>query len=695
MKQKRKISFKISILQTFFALLILTEVSITLLFYLGSTNIIFDLSEKLTKELTEKIIERSTNFISAPALQTKPISKLVTNTNIVAIHEEMSKIMWEQLLIHPQVQSIFLADKNGSYVQVRREPDYATRVIDRSGEHPPTETWFYRDLDYKITRTETNTPTFDPRVRPWYKNTKNEQKIYWTDVYVFTTAQTPGFSATYPVLDEEGNVAVVVCLNSPLHSLSEFLGEQKVGQHGLVFIVNEKDEIMAYPDSKMTVHKDAATGKLRLTKVEDLNEPWIRDAYKKYKTTGSTKLETRTEGKDYLTNVAPFPKSFASKWQVVVIVPEDDLLGSVNELLYQALLIAVIIFFVSSVAVIIFANYITRPIAKLSLATSQVKHLDLDKISFVDSRIREIDEMNTSLMSTTQGLQSFAKYVPKTLVRQLIELGQEAQLGGEETDLTIFFSDIKGFTSISEGMIPKDLVMHLSEYLEELSNIIMEDKGTIDKYIGDAIMAFWGAPTKQPNSHYRACRAALHCQKKLDELNKKWREAGKPIMETRIGIHTGKTIVGNFGSPDRMNYTIIGDSVNLASRLEGMNKHYDTQIIISEDTYRRVADRFVCRTLDIVAVKGKTKGIKIYELVAEKNETISEEIKRFCSDFELGVEAYLQKDWDNALTIFSGLSSQFPNDMSVELFIQRCNDFKANPQQLPHNWDGTIIFNTK
>ncbi|MBF0351916.1 MAG: adenylate/guanylate cyclase domain-containing protein [SAR324 cluster bacterium] len=692
--KKWKVSYKVTILQIMFVLLFITQASMMALFYFGSTNIIFDLSEKITKELTAKIIERSTNFINSPALQTKPVSQLVKSHKIMENHEEMWKIMWEQLMVFPQIQSIFLADAQGSYVQVRREPDYATRYIDRSGE-TPSEMWFFRDENYNLLKTESNVPDFDPRTRPWYKNTHNDLKIYWTDVYVFTTAKTPGFSATYPVLDENGNVAVVVCINIPLQSLSDFLSEQKVGKNGLVFIVNEKDQIMAYPDSSNTVTTDEKTGKMRLSTVSDLHKNWISDAYHTFKEHGVTKFKSTTQGKNYITNVVPFPKSFTSKWQIFVILPEDDLLGSVNELLIQALFIALVIFAFSFMAVYFMANVITRPIRKLSTATTQIKHLELDNIDLEESAIREIDEMNNALSSTAQGLQSFAKYVPRALVRELIQLGKEAQLGGDQETLTIFFSDIAGFTNISEGMDPQALVFHLSEYLEQLSNIIMEEQGTIDKYIGDAIMAFWGAPMKQENAPYLACRAALRCQKRLTELKEKWRKENKPFLETRIGLHTGLAIVGNFGSQDRMNYTIIGDSVNLASRLEGINKHYGTHIVISEDTWRQVSAQFHCRLLDIVAVKGKTAGVKIYELIAEKSSELPAQILESNQLFEQALQSYLNKDWDSAINLFTKAQEKNPEDHAVQLFLNRSQDFREHPEKLPENWDGTMIYTQK
>jgi adenylate cyclase len=691
---RKKRSLKITILQTFITLMIITVAGISTNFYFRSRNAVLDLSEKITKEVTSKIIDRTTNYLNVPANQTITFSKLVTDPNIMNIHEEMWKYMWEQLMIVPQVQTFFIADTNGSYVQVRREPEYATRYIDRSKEKP-IERWFYRDESYNITNTEERVPTFDPRVRPWYLGTGVEHKIYWTDVYVFTTAQTPGISASYPVLDQDGYVSVVVCANIPLHSLCDFLAEQRVTANGIVFIFNEKNEVMAYPDKSLTTRKDSATGELRLALVRELDRDFITQAFQIYESSKRDKFASVTGGRKYLVNIIPFPKSFVSQWKIFVVIPESDLLGSVNASLVWALLIALIIFATALLAIYLITNNITKSIVALAQRTAKISDFRLDEFEGVASKIREIDLMSSALVRTTQGLQAFRKYVPAALVRQLIQLNKRVELGGEKAELTIFFSDIREFTSICEGMPAEELMIHLSDYFDQLSQVIMAEKGTIDKYMGDSIMAFWGAPVKLDNSPELACRAALRCQKKLLDLNTHWKANGIPIFHTRIGIHTGETVVGNLGSSERMNYTIIGDSVNLASRLENANKLYGTHIIISESTYRYVSEKFLCRPLDIVKVKGKSESVKIYDLVADLDESIPQKAKDFCKYFKVVFDYYVNRKWGNALKVLKQLQNYFPNDASLKLFTGRCKEFQSRPEAIPVDWDGSVVLTEK
>jgi adenylate cyclase len=212
----------------------------------------------------------------------------------------------------------------------------------------------------------------------------------------------------------------------------------------------------------------------------------------------------------------------------------------------------------------------------------------------------------------------FGKYVSPVVIENLLKNPEKINLGGEKRNITIFFSDIRGFTPISEKLEPEELVHLLNEYLTEMSSIIIENQGLVDKYMGDAIMAFWGAPLDQPNHAELACKSSLEMMEKLKELQKKWKKEGIPAFDFGIGLNSGDAIVGNMGSSNRFDYTAIGDNVNLASRLEGLNKTYGTNVIISENTYKIVKDKFNTRELGVVKVKGKEKPIRIYELLSLK-----------------------------------------------------------------------------
>ncbi len=243
-----------------------------------------------------------------------------------------------------------------------------------------------------------------------------------------------------------------------------------------------------------------------------------------------------------------------------------------------------------------------------------------------------------------------SKYVPINLVRQLYHKGEEPVLGGTSAELTVMFTDIKDFTSYSETMTTDALASALGRYLQVMAEVIQNEKGTIDKYIGDSVMAFfWNAPDEVEGHEVLACRAALRCREALQRLFDSPEWGRTPQFATRFGLNRCTASVGHFGAPDRLNYTAIGDGVNLASRLEGLNKFYGTQIIVSESTYLAAKERFEFRLLDHVAVKGKTEGIIIYELLAERAEEVSrpECVVRYEQAFAL----YQQRDFAKCIEL--------------------------------------------
>jgi len=285
----------------------------------------------------------------------------------------------------------------------------------------------------------------------------------------------------------------------------------------------------------------------------------------------------------------------------------------------------------------------------------------------------------------------FGRYVSPVVIDNLIKNPDKIKLGGEKRNITIFFSDIRGFTSISEKLNPEDLVHLLNEYLTEMTSIIRKDQGLVDKYMGDAIMAFWGAPLDQPNHAEMACSSSLEMIDKLRELQLKWKKEGIPTFDIGIGLNSGDAIVGNMGSSKRFDYTAIGDNVNLASRLEGLNKPYGTNIIISENTHKTIKNKFETRKLDAVKVKGKKKPILIYELLSKKD-GLNKKQSEFVNVYEEGLELYFEKKWKRAMKSFQ-IASKLINDSASHVFINRCQEFQKNPP--PKDWDGVWEMETK
>ena len=286
---------------------------------------------------------------------------------------------------------------------------------------------------------------------------------------------------------------------------------------------------------------------------------------------------------------------------------------------------------------------------------------------------------------------AFQYYLTASVINEMLKDPSKLKLGGDKKDLSVLFSDIRGFTTVSEKLTPEELVHLLNEYLTAMTDVVFKYEGLLDKYMGDAIMAVFGAPLDQPDHPKRACMTAMGMMNELRKLQKKWTDEGRPVLDIGIGINSGDMVVGNMGSEMRFDYTVMGDSVNLGSRLEGINKEYGTNIVISEFTYESVKDALFCRELDSVRVKGKLLPVRIYELLGEKKD--SEEWNDFVRVFDEGLAHYKQCRWDDAINCFQSATEIRSGDPPSELYIKRCSELKENPPE--SGWDGVYTMTKK
>ncbi len=287
---------------------------------------------------------------------------------------------------------------------------------------------------------------------------------------------------------------------------------------------------------------------------------------------------------------------------------------------------------------------------------------------------------------------AFSKYLAQDVIDQILANPDSLRLGGQSCEITTFFSDVAGFSSISEKLSAEDLVQLLNEYLSEMSDIIMRNRGTVDKYEGDAIMAFWGAPLSYAEHPYNACLSAVQMQARLEELRTAWRAEGRDELKVRMGLNTGKAVAGNMGSHTRMNYTVMGDSVNLASRLEGANKYYGTYTMASEYTWLATRGQFRYRELDTIRVVGKAEPIRVFELIGLAG-TLSDAREATLASFDTGIGLYRQRRWKEALNAFAaGLRADMADGPS-RVYYARCRKFLASPP--PADWDGVSALSSK
>lgn len=280
---------------------------------------------------------------------------------------------------------------------------------------------------------------------------------------------------------------------------------------------------------------------------------------------------------------------------------------------------------------------------------------------------------------------AFQKYVPPAVVKEILAAPEKLRLGGEQITGTVFFSDLANFTTISEKLEPEKLVSFINEYLSEMTDIVFEYHGTLTRYMGDAILAIWGAPVRQRDHALRSVLAAMKMKDKLRELNIGWKSRSLPELSVRIGLNTGQMTVGNVGSEKHMDYTPMGDNVNLASRLEGANKFYGTCIIIGHSTYQLVSKDIKCRPLDNIRVKGRKEPLEIYEPITSGKKH-DKETDSFLYPYNTGLDQEKNRRWPEAVKSFREALTVRPDDTPARLHLERCQGYQENPP--PRGWDG-------
>lgn len=690
----RSRTLRVDILSAFIGLLLVTVLTIAAFTHQRNRQAILHLSASLIEQTADATLRQASSYLEPAAAMAEVGARVAEDTfatNGDTAHLQAAAI--KIVTSYPQFAMVNVGDEHGNFLMPKKLPDgtLAVKTIRRT-DSPPTVTWEYLDAGGRTIRSETSTEIdYDPRVRAWYTGARQVGGRYWTDTYIFFTDRRPGITASYPALASDGRLLGVVGIDIELETLSRFLAGLEVGRNGVAFILDANGEVVAYPHTEsLVVQGDDGP---RAVRIHELSEEWVGASLLEYAHTGRSSFTFTHQNKRYIAAYKPLPETLGKDWTIGVVVPEDDFTGPLKAADRGVMLISLLILAVAVVATTFLARSISQPIVRLTEATTRIRNLDLDDETTVSSPIREIQLMDDAVSAMKTGLRSFRRYVPATLVRQLIETGEDARLGGQTRELTLLFSDVTDFTGLSEGMPPQELMVHLSEYLDELTRLIIKHGGTVDKYMGDGIMAFWGAPARDDQHAVRACLAALECRARLDDLNSAWEAQGTVAFPTRWGIHTGETVVGNVGSAERMNYSAVGDGVNLASRLEAVNKVYGTSIIVSEATRDSAGDAFVYRPLGAVAVKGKQESVSIFELMCAVADPSRAETERLIELFDTGLRLYRLREWADAADAFERAHTAFPADGPTAVYLQGCRELIASPPGL--DWDGVLRLDHK
>lgn len=706
-------SLQVNMVTAFATLLTVIVVTLVAFTYHENTGAVLDLMRRFVARVADAGSDNTAALLDPVAADVQAAAEVAAVDEGKARDGSLFPYMIAVLDGTPQLQSLYYAfESDGHFLQAFPIPPgtekfgandrpppagarFALRVIDRkNGGY--SDVWTYVKRDGTVVGTETsNQLDYDPRPRPWYKDAVRTRGLIWSDLLVYTSNRQPGITAAYPIFARDGHTVGVAAANVSTNQLSDFLAGLDLGPSGIALIVDAKEQLIAFPDPKRTVRQDGL--KLSLVKVDDLHDRTLTDAFAAYGARPAPLEHFSSQGHQYLGSFTALPERFGKKWVLAIVVLENDFVGTLKANTRDIVLMGAGLMVLGMIALGLMSRWISRPLALLSDEIQKIQKFDLAGPIDMWARVVEVNQLINSLNMMKRALRTFGMFVPRDLVRELVASGRPIELGGQDRTLTVMFTDIADFTGLSERMAASDLLVHVSRHLDAISSCVGEEDGTVDKYIGDAVMAFWGAPNWREDHALRACTAAVKAKHVQARINAEWAAAGLPTLFVRIGLHTSNVIVGNIGSVQRMSYTAVGDGVNVASRLEGVNKVYGTQICISEAVAAAAGPSILARPLDVVAVKGRKTGELVYELLALRagpaDLLATEAELELCRLTEAAFAAYRGRRWAEAIELYGQLAAAAPADRLPALFIARCRGYLAEPP--PEDWTGVHELKTK
>ena len=599
--------------------------------------------------------------------------------------EKRKFVFLSQLQAQPTISWVAFGSPDRSFSAAHKLGDAAIEMLDITGGEPTLriEQYEFAGYDVALKDRRVRDSTYSVTDQQWYREASHAEEAHWFTLTTPPDGARPAVALAGP-LDVDHKRVGVLAIIIELTRVSNFLSQLTVGKSAGAFILDRSGGVIAAPDP--------AADELNALKINHPLFPVAVDAMRQagngYDTVKGEAFHSRVirDGKSYEAVLTPI--SFPG-WSLVTVIPESEFLGPVEATIRKLLIgLAVLIVIAGLLSAWLAQRLIAAPLIKVVDEVRHVERFDLDKVARHSSQLTEIENLSGAIADMALGLAAFRKYIPADLVKRLISDGNGAQLGGAVRPMTVMFVDLAGFTGMSERLGDR-IIPLLSRYFETVSAQVQANGGTIDKFIGDAVMAFWGAPANNPDHAVDCCRAALACQRAMREQGLV-DDAGQTV-HIRIGINSGDMLVGNIGSEVRLNYTVIGDAVNIASRLESTNKLYGSQIIIGPETRRLAGNRISVRELDRLAVYGRSGGLQIYELLGMADEW--SDSSGWVDIYEAGLKSYRARDFTAAIADFEKVVSLRRQDQASSRMIERCKQQLQAPTA--DGWDDTTVALTK
>ena len=638
-------------------------------------------------------IGNAENLINPVASTLSLLAAVAAEDPSVFRKDESRNLLYQSLISARQIDAAFVSFEDGFHRVVTRVDDDRRRSDPKI---PPSANWHSSYIDgFAGSPRRLRHRTFfdawphivgsydletieDIRALSGYQAAKSSRALIVEGPWPNPDTGYPVITLRVPII-KEGAFIGCASANITLDMLSQFLASHRASPRSTTIIANPvKGTIIAYPDQKKSVRLE--NGRLELSRLDTIADDNVREAYRLQSEARNDAFFFRSpqSGEEISASFTPFPGSFGQPWEVVILTPTDDFVGTLNQTNRQMIVLIAVLTGLELLLIYFFSRRLSRPIEHVSRELRSVEELTFSHTARASSNIREIKELQTAVALFETSLRSFSSFVPLDVVRKLIKTGTPLSLGVEQRFMTMLFTDLKDFSTLAEQMAPNDLLAQLSVYFEVVSHAIAEEFGTVDKFIGDGIMAFWGAPIHRDDHVLRGCCGAMRATRRMEQLNADWSKQGRPPLHLRIGLHCADVLVGNVGSSERLSYTVMGDGVNVAARLEGINKTFGTTICISDSMVDAAGLNIVARPIRKVQVKGRKREFMIYELLGIRTSDdpelrASEDAVKLC---ELTREAsfYFERgELDQAAPRYEDILRAFPDDPVAKSLLAMCS----------------------
>jgi len=710
---KVKLPIRLTVLTVFCILTVTIITALSATNYVQSTGAALETAHEFIARAERTTSDNTEKLLGAARLLALSIASAPLSSAIIANPSVLTDFLRRAMREVPEVYSAYIAFGSGRFIQainlvapdgtrrtIANAPDeaiVATRIIDTAPlRRQRLQKWtFYDGIGAEIPGAgNVAISEYDPRIRPWYRRALESKVLGASRIYVFSSLQKPGVTISAPMRNLR---SAVVGLDIPLESLANFVEEQTPGTNGVIAIVDSNQTMVAHPNPAKIIARSRDGTTFETVQLENVRDERLRAAARALASSPVGQAEIVVRQAHFFVSSLPINAFPGDQWQIISLAAVDDFTGPVVRSIQISAIIAAILLIVSVGMVVLIANWISKPLIDSSLFAERISELDLHAPAPASSPLFEIQKLGQSMVTMRNALRMFLSYAPRDLVRDLVVSGKTAEIGGARQEVTIMFTDIEGFTAMTENQSPEEVLVQTSSYFEAMIKALEPYRTTIDKFIGDAIMAMWNAPIEDPEHIDHACYGMLAARRASEDLNAKLAAKGAAPMRTRFGMHTGEALVGNVGSPRRMQFTSLGPVVNLASRIEGLNKYYGTQLLVSGAVQEKASDDFVFRKVDIVETVGTSIPVTIYELLGVNDRTspfaVSDTELAFKESFERALELFLAREFEMALGMFEELCAQRRADVSCRSFIERCNRYKSNPPG--DDWSPVNVFDKK